>query len=201
MTRRCQTADVHVYARPNPVTVATIMATKGLDPALELWFWCEPRSLAALARIGLARTGMAPKSRRRGGSALSGREGVAVEAALILGNLSAVDLALAVPTNATRAAFQARGLAIPRNDAARGIEGALGRRIRDGDETAVAEREARRAHARAVCDVLAAALPLVPVQPLAGRYCLPPVTDELRAALAGLPAAAVAAVFPALSAE
>lgn len=201
MTRRCQTADVHVYARPNPVTVAAIMATKGLEAAQERWHWCEPRTLASLARIGRAQTGMAPKNSRRGGSALSGREGVAVEAALILGNLSAVDLALAVPTNATRAAFQARGLPIPRHDCARSIEGRIGHRIRRGDETAVAEREARRAHARAVCDVLAAALTLVPEQPRAGRYRLPPVTDELRAALAGLPAAAVAAVFPALSAE
>ncbi len=144
---------------------------------------------------------MAPTCGRARRSALTGREGIAVEAAALLGNLSAVDEALGVPVNATRGVYQSRGLAIPRNNAARGIEGALGRRIRDGDETAVAEREARRAHACAVCDVLAAALPLVPEQPRAGRYRLPPVTDELRTVLAGLPAAAIAAVFPALSAE
>ena len=57
--RRSSTADAHVYASPKPETVAAIMATKGLEAASERWFWCEPRSLAALARIGQARTGIA----------------------------------------------------------------------------------------------------------------------------------------------
>lgn len=112
-----------------------------------------------------------------------------------------VDTALGVPVNSTRAALHARRLPVPRNAASRSIEGQLGRRILRGDETAVAEREARRAHARAVCDVLAAALAFVPEQPRVGRFRLPPVNDALRDALAGMPAAAVKAVFPALSAE
>jgi len=199
--RRPQTVDAYVYADPNPATVAFIMATKGADRAAERWHWCEPRTLATLARIGRARTGMAPKSVCTRKSALAGREAIAVEAASVLDSLHAVDTALGVPVNSTRAALQARGLPLPRNTAARSVEGQLGRRIRRGDETAVAERAARRAHARAVCDVLAAALALVPEQPRTDRFRLPPVTDALRAVLAGHPPAAVAAVFPALSAE
>jgi len=199
--RRPQTVDAHLYADPNPVTVAIIMATKGAEMAAERWHWCEPRTLATLARIGRARTGMAPKGSRVRTSALSGREAIAVEAAAVLDSLTAVDTALGVPVNSTRVAFQARGLPIPRNGTTRSVEGQLGRRIRRGDETAAVEREARRAHARAVCDVVAAALALVPEQPRAGRYRLPPADDALRAVLAGMPATAVRAVFPALSAE
>ena len=76
---------------------------------------------------------------------------MAIEAALVLGNLTAVDDVLALPANATRCAFQARGLAVPSNHGARSVEGRIGQRIRRGDESAVAERAARRAHARAVC--------------------------------------------------
>jgi hypothetical protein len=199
--RRPQTVDAHLYADPNPVMVAIIMAIKEAEMAAERWHWCEPRTLATLARIGRARTGMAPKGSRVRTSALSGREAIAVEAAAVLDSLTAVDTALGVPVNSTRVAFQARGLPIPQNGATRSVEGQLGRRIRRGDETAVAEREARRAHARAVCDVVAAALALVPEQPRAGRFRLPPIDDALRAVLAGMPAAAVRAVFPALSAE
>lgn len=199
--RRPQTVDAHVYADPNPVTVAIIMATKGAEMAAERWHWCEPRTLATLARIGRARSGMAPQGTRIRTSALTGREAIAVEAAAVLDSLTAVDTALGVPINSTRTAVQARGLPVPRNAASRSIEGQLGRRIKLGDETALAEREARRDHARAVCDVLAAALALVPEQPRAGRYRLPPVDDALRAVLAGMPAAAVRAVFPALSTE
>jgi hypothetical protein len=199
--RRPQTIDAHLYARPDPVVVAMILATKGQDAAQERWHWCEPRTLATLARIGRARTGMAPKGSRVRTSALSGREAIAVEAAAVLDSLTAVDTALGVPVNSTRVAFQARGLPIPRNGTTRSVEGQLGRRIRRGDETAAVEREARRAHARAVCDVVADALALVPEQPRAGRYRLPPADDALRAVLAGMPAAAVRAVFPALSAE
>jgi hypothetical protein len=201
MPSRTSTVDAHVYASPRPETVAFIMAREGLEAASERWFWCEPRTLATLARIGRAQTGMTPKGGRIHRSALAGREGVAVEAALVLGNLTAVDTALGVPVNATGAAFQGRGLPVPRNNEARSVEGRIGHRIRRGDETAVAEREARRAHAVAVCAVVEAALALVPEQPRVGRYRLPPVNDDLRIALAGLSPAAVTAVFPALSAE
>ncbi|MCX4196223.1 hypothetical protein OMR07_12095 [Methylobacterium organophilum] len=158
--RRPQTVDAHVYADPNPVTVAIIMATKGAEMAAERWHWCEPRTLATLARIKRALTGMAPQGTRIRTSALTGREAIAVEAAAVLDSLTAVDTALGVPINSTRTALQARGLPVPRNAASRSIEGQLGRRIKLGDETALAEREARRDHARAVCDVLAAALAL-----------------------------------------
>lgn len=199
--RRPQTIDAYVYAQPDPVIVAMILATKGADAAAERWHWCEPRTIATLARIGRARSGMAPQGTRIRTSALSGRQAVAVEAAAVLDSLQAVDTALGVPVNSTRAALQARGLPISRTPSARSVEGRLSRRILRGDETALAEREARRAHARAVCDVLAAALALVPEQPRAGRFRLPPVNDDLRAALAGISAAAVRAVFPALSTE
>ncbi|GEL41813.1 hypothetical protein MEX01_24040 [Methylorubrum extorquens] len=125
MRMRTNTVDAHVYARPDPALVATIMATKGFEAAQERWHWCEARTLASLARIGRARTGMLLVGNRGRRSALAGREGIAVEAAYILGNLSAVDTAMGVSTNATRAAFQARGLTTPRNNGARSVEGAL----------------------------------------------------------------------------
>jgi hypothetical protein len=199
--RRPETVDAHIYMRPRPEVVASIIATKGAEAAAERWYWCDPRTLATLAKVGRARTGMRPQGGRVHRSALAGREGVAVEAAFVVGSLTAVDEALGASGSATRAAFHSRGLDTPRSHEARVIEAALGRRIRDGDETAIAEREARRAHVRAVCAVVEAALALVPAQPRTGRYRLPPVTDALRTALAGLSPAAVIAVFPALSAE
>ncbi|MEE7439587.1 hypothetical protein [Methylobacterium oryzae] len=136
--RRPQTIDTHLYARPDPVVVAMILATKGQDAAQERWHWCEPRTIATLARIGRARSGMAPQGTRVRVSALTGREAIAVEAAYVLDSLQAVDIAMGVPIASTRSALQARGLPVTRTAAARSVEGKLSRRILRGDETAVA---------------------------------------------------------------
>lgn len=199
MSRRGQTVDAHIYPSPDPAVVARIISTKGIEAAQERWHWCEKRTLMAIARSGRARTGIAAKHVSTRAHALDGREAVAVEASFVVGSMAAVDFALGVGKNAARALFYKRGLDLPKGHGERVAEGCLGRRIKAGDETAVAEREAKRIHARAVCDVLAAALALVPAQPLTGRYRLPVVDDALRTALAGLSPAAIEAVFPELA--
>ncbi len=201
MSRRSQTVDAHLYEAPDPGLVATIIATKGIDAAQERWHWCERRTLMSIARSGRARTGIAPKFVCLRTSALNGKEAVAIEATYVLKAMAAVDVALGVGKNATRSLFYKRGLDLPKSHGERVAEGMLGRRIRAGDTTAVTEREAKQAHARAVCDVLSSALSLVPDQPSVGRLRLPPVDDVLREALAGLPQSAIEAVFPTLADE
>ncbi|SFT27188.1 hypothetical protein SAMN04487845_1382 [Methylobacterium sp. yr668] len=126
---------------------------------------------------------------------------VCVEAGYVLGSLRRGERAAGLTVeNAGRGIVEARGLTPPAISAEeRGRASRIGHAANGGDTAAIVERDARHAQERAVGEVLRRALGLVPSQPVTGRYVLPPCDDALRAALAGLPAEAIAMVFPGLA--
>jgi hypothetical protein len=196
MARQSETIDAHVYRQPTPAQVAALIDSHGLDAATTRWHYVGERTLSSMARTHRRSQGVGvPYTKRR--SYTEVEAAVLVEAAAIFGSATSGERAAGVCDSASITAHQARGLTAPRiSSAARGALASLGRRANHGDAAAVAERDAIHAHERAVGAVLRAALALVPEQPGTGRYRLPPVDDALRAALADLDPAAIAAVFP-----
>jgi hypothetical protein len=187
-----------VYVRPTPAQVAQLVDSRGADAASARWHWMGDRTLNALARQGRAALGLAPKvkyARRR--SYTDEQAAIDVEAAFVLGSLGRAERAAGMRHNTAKSAFETRGLAwrtISPED--RGVATAIGRGASDGDATAIAALEARRAFEDAVASVRRRALALVAEQPETGRYQLPQQDAALAEVLRDEDPAAISAVFP-----
>ncbi|WP_279357300.1 hypothetical protein [Methylobacterium indicum] len=192
--------DRLVYATPAPEVVARLIESHGLEVAEGRWHWLERRTICGLGRMGRAILGK-PSGVKRPRASTPLQEGVAVEAAFVLGSRAAGERAAAMGPSSLLAIEQERGiLNLPRADyAERGRIVARSRAAERGEPGAAEAIEATREFERQVGQVLTIALGLVPEQPPTGRYRLPELSPELAAALGECERAAVLKVFPGLA--
>lgn len=193
--------DAAIHASPSPALVAQVVDSHGAEAAQERWHWLGERTISTLAQRGRAQKGdVSP--RRTGGRGLSCSEldaGAAIESGYVLDSAQRGIRAAGVSVGA-QGLYSRRGLTPPTiSSTERGIATSLGARARRGDAEAAAEWEARLSFERAVGAVVRRALALVPEQPPAGRYVLPPVNAALAEALRDEDPAAVTLVFPGLA--
>lgn len=114
----------------------------------------------------------------------------------------AAEVAAGAGRNVLQIVFDAWG--IPRSGgprtptAERSRNTQIGRGVSQGADWAIVADATRRAHERAVYEVVVAALALMPEPKPFGRPPMPEPSDTLRAAVAHRPSSAVNAVFPEL---
>lgn len=177
--------------------VARQFMSHGIESCMGRWWYVQPRTLATMARRGMLANGFEVRVIDRQVSTPPDLEAAAVEAAIVLGSAHAAERGGGLAQSAVLGNLARRGLRPPAGIAhLRGIHAKERKMANGGDLLAAARIEAREAHERSVVQVLRRALNLVPHQPVTGRYRLPKPGPALDAAVAGLPADAVSAVFP-----
>ncbi len=198
---KCEIAERHIdralYITPSDASVARLYRSHGIEACTNRWWWIQGRVLLAAARRAMLADGAVIHSINRRRSTPPDLEAAAVEAAYVLGSAHAAERASGISSGALICILARRGLRVPAGlSHLRGLHALQRRQANAGDRAAADAIEAREAHERDVVQVLRCALALVPDQPAAGRYVLPEPGPALDAAVAGLPAAAVSAVFP-----
>jgi hypothetical protein len=199
-TEDCSIARL-IYADPDPKRVARLAASHDWEACLARWHWVDARKLGAIARVGRGMLGWSTGVTRQRSTNI-GQEAALIETAYLLSNQGSAEVAGGVREATMQTVFDAWGIPLsdrPRpTPEERGAATRIGRAVAAGEAWAMEANENRRAHERAVYEVVAASLALMPEPKPFGRPPMPEPSDALRAAVSGFPPAAIAAVHPGL---